>query len=171
MVRTLTRRCSIRNSKSFNIRRIPDNSGRRQKNPIPDGNGAEYADDKLQSRSRDTRNAEDQSMENQHVGEESESGPGTSQERPQSGAVQNLLITISAIHVPTRHSSYLMVNEKIKLMTLLMIYFVGNQYRYGTDEGKRFAKLLLGEDMSGGGKGVSSALALSNAVTNLAGNY
>ncbi|XVF88557.1 hypothetical protein PTKIN_Ptkin19aG0060300 [Pterospermum kingtungense] len=32
----------------------------------------------------------------------------------------------------------------------------------------RFAKLLLGEDMSGGGKGVSSALALSNAVTNLA---
>lgn len=36
---------------------------------------------------------------------------------------------------------------------------------------ERFAKLLLGEDMSGGGKGVSSALALSNAVTNLAGNF
>ena len=34
---------------------------------------------------------------------------------------------------------------------------------------ERFAKLLLGEDMSGGGKGVSSALALSNAITNLAG--
>ncbi|KAL4296656.1 hypothetical protein GQ457_12G023110 [Hibiscus cannabinus] len=33
---------------------------------------------------------------------------------------------------------------------------------------ERFAKLLLGEDMSGGGKGVYSALALSNAVTNLA---
>ncbi|CAL0324121.1 unnamed protein product [Lupinus luteus] len=33
---------------------------------------------------------------------------------------------------------------------------------------ERFAKLLLGEDMSGGGKGVSSALALSNAFTNLA---
>ncbi|KAL8138607.1 hypothetical protein V2J09_004608 [Rumex salicifolius] len=31
----------------------------------------------------------------------------------------------------------------------------------------RFAKLLLGEDMSGGGKGVASALALSNAITNL----
>lgn len=31
---------------------------------------------------------------------------------------------------------------------------------------ERFAKLLLGEDMSGGGKGVSSALALSNAITN-----
>eukprot|EP00252_Welwitschia_mirabilis_P001323 TRINITY_DN11204_c0_g1_i3.p1 TRINITY_DN11204_c0_g1~~TRINITY_DN11204_c0_g1_i3.p1 ORF type:complete len:341 (-),score=58.15 TRINITY_DN11204_c0_g1_i3:498-1520(-) len=32
---------------------------------------------------------------------------------------------------------------------------------------ERFAKLLLGEDMSGGSKGVSSALALSNAITNL----
>ncbi|KAG5229190.1 rop guanine nucleotide exchange factor [Salix suchowensis] len=36
---------------------------------------------------------------------------------------------------------------------------------------ERFAKLLLGEDMSGGGKGVSSALALSNAITNLAGSF
>ncbi|RDX64397.1 Rop guanine nucleotide exchange factor 12 [Mucuna pruriens] len=33
---------------------------------------------------------------------------------------------------------------------------------------ERFAKLLLGEDMSGGGTGVSSALALSNAFTNIA---
>jgi hypothetical protein len=33
---------------------------------------------------------------------------------------------------------------------------------------EKFAKLLLGEDMSGTGKGVTSALALSNAVTNLA---
>ncbi|KAI9162559.1 hypothetical protein LWI28_028521 [Acer negundo] len=33
---------------------------------------------------------------------------------------------------------------------------------------EKFGKLLLGEDMSGGGKGVSSALALSNAITNLA---
>ncbi|KAJ0815853.1 putative PRONE domain, Rop guanine nucleotide exchange factor [Helianthus annuus] len=33
---------------------------------------------------------------------------------------------------------------------------------------ERFAKLILREDMSGGGKGVSSALALSNAITNLA---
>lgn len=32
---------------------------------------------------------------------------------------------------------------------------------------ERFAKLLLGEDLSGGGKGVSSALAISNAITNL----
>ncbi|KAK3156572.1 hypothetical protein QOZ80_2AG0108980 [Eleusine coracana subsp. coracana] len=33
---------------------------------------------------------------------------------------------------------------------------------------EKFAKLLLGEDMSGTGKGVASALALSNAITNLA---
>ncbi|XP_019090302.1 PREDICTED: rop guanine nucleotide exchange factor 10 isoform X1 [Camelina sativa] len=33
---------------------------------------------------------------------------------------------------------------------------------------ERFAKLLLGEDMSGGGDGVTSALALSNAITRLA---
>ncbi|GMI72584.1 ROP (rho of plants) guanine nucleotide exchange factor 5, ROP GUANINE NUCLEOTIDE EXCHANGE FACTOR 5 [Hibiscus trionum] len=31
----------------------------------------------------------------------------------------------------------------------------------------RFAKLLLGEDMSGSGKGVCTALAISNAITNL----
>lgn len=34
---------------------------------------------------------------------------------------------------------------------------------------ERFAKLLLGEDMSGGAKGVSTALAISNAITNLSG--
>nr|GEU73443.1 Rho guanine nucleotide exchange factor 8-like [Tanacetum cinerariifolium] len=33
---------------------------------------------------------------------------------------------------------------------------------------ERFVRLLLGEDMTGSGKGVSSALALSNAITNLA---
>ncbi|MCO5561812.1 hypothetical protein L7F22_015436 [Adiantum nelumboides] len=32
---------------------------------------------------------------------------------------------------------------------------------------ERFAKLLLGGDLSGGGKGVCSALAISNAITNL----
>jgi hypothetical protein len=34
---------------------------------------------------------------------------------------------------------------------------------------ERFAKLLLGEDLSGGGKGVSTALAISNAITNVSG--
>jgi hypothetical protein len=36
---------------------------------------------------------------------------------------------------------------------------------------ERFSKLLLGEDMSGSGKGVCTALAISNAVTNLCGTY
>ena len=34
---------------------------------------------------------------------------------------------------------------------------------------ERFSKLLLGEDVTGGKKGLSSASALSNAITNLAG--
>ncbi|KAK9928323.1 hypothetical protein M0R45_025466 [Rubus argutus] len=33
---------------------------------------------------------------------------------------------------------------------------------------EKFAKLLLGEDITGGYKGLSTALALSNAITNLA---
>ncbi|KAG1371761.1 Rop guanine nucleotide exchange factor 5 [Cocos nucifera] len=36
---------------------------------------------------------------------------------------------------------------------------------------ERFAKLLLGEDMSGSGKGVCTALAISNAITNLCGKF
>lgn len=34
---------------------------------------------------------------------------------------------------------------------------------------ERFAKLLLGEDMSGCGNGVPTSLAISNAITNLCG--
>ena len=36
---------------------------------------------------------------------------------------------------------------------------------------EKFAKLLLGEDVSGGRNGIGSALAISNAITNLAGMY
>ena len=36
---------------------------------------------------------------------------------------------------------------------------------------ERFSKLLLGEDMSGGGKGVCTAVAISNAITNLYGTH
>lgn len=53
-------------------------------------------------------------------------------------------------------------------MSINLIFMVG--FNSDMEQMKeRFAKLLLGEDMSGGGKGVSSALALSNAFTNLAG--
>lgn len=34
---------------------------------------------------------------------------------------------------------------------------------------ERISKLLLGEDMSGGGKGVCTAVTISNAITNLYG--
>lgn len=34
---------------------------------------------------------------------------------------------------------------------------------------ERFAKLLLGEDMSGSGKGVCTAFTISNSITNLYG--
>lgn len=34
---------------------------------------------------------------------------------------------------------------------------------------ERFSKLLLGEDMSGGGKGECTAVTISNAITNLYG--
>lgn len=34
---------------------------------------------------------------------------------------------------------------------------------------ERFSKLLLGEDMSGSGKGVCTAVTVSNAITNLYG--
>nr|GFB20277.1 Rop guanine nucleotide exchange factor 5-like [Tanacetum cinerariifolium] len=40
---------------------------------------------------------------------------------------------------------------------------------YGDDE-KKISKLLLGEDMSRSGKGVCTALAISNAITNLCGS-
>lgn len=36
---------------------------------------------------------------------------------------------------------------------------------------ERFSKLLLGEDMSGSGKGVSTAVTVSNAITNLYGMW
>lgn len=36
---------------------------------------------------------------------------------------------------------------------------------------ERFAKLLLGEDMSGSGKGVCTAVTISNAITNLYGKH
>lgn len=48
-------------------------------------------------------------------------------------------------------------------------------YRTGCSEvdkmKEEFSKLLLGEDMTGGSKGVSTALAMSNAISNLAGIY
>lgn len=50
----------------------------------------------------------------------------------------------------------------------IYIFFVG--YYTEMDMMKeRFSKLLLGEDMSGSGKGVGTSMAISNAITNLCG--
>ncbi|CAF2154798.1 unnamed protein product, partial [Brassica napus] len=59
-------------------------------------------------------------------------------------------------------------NERV-ILSFLKIHVL-TLYAFVTEKEQmkeRFAKLLLGEDMSGGGEGVSSALALSNAITNL----
>ncbi|KAI7742474.1 hypothetical protein M8C21_007635 [Ambrosia artemisiifolia] len=50
-------------------------------------------------------------------------------------------------------------------LRIIWIVDISNELEQMKD---RFAKLILREDMSGGGKGVSSALVLSNAITNIA---
>lgn len=66
-----------------------------------------------------------------------------------------------------------LLNMKILLYSLVssFLFWVCNNVRMIEMEmmKERFAKLLLGEDMSGGGKGVCTALAISNAITNLSG--
>lgn len=54
-------------------------------------------------------------------------------------------------------------------------YYVKEKPSYGLQSSdvdamkEKFAKLLLGEDITGGRKGICTALALSNSITNLAG--
>lgn len=64
---------------------------------------------------------------------------------------------VGSIHVWTTVGSKLIIGNKILLLAEVEMMK------------ERFAKLLLGEDMSGGGKGVCTALAISNAITNLSG--
>ena len=55
---------------------------------------------------------------------------------------------------------------------MLIVRFILILFKTEVDMMKeRFAKLLLGEDMSGSGKGVCTALAISNAITNLCGMF
>ncbi|KAG6570990.1 Rop guanine nucleotide exchange factor 1, partial [Cucurbita argyrosperma subsp. sororia] len=56
---------------------------------------------------------------------------------------------------------YLQVQHVHIIISLVLFYAEVEMMK------ERFAKLLLGEDMSGGGKGVCTALAISNAITNL----
>lgn len=58
------------------------------------------------------------------------------------------------------------------LFLFLYIMWLFNKLDFGVEiemMKERFSKLLLGEDMSGCGNGVCTALAISNAITNLCG--
>lgn len=81
------------------------------------------------------------------------------------GLYADMIQSLSPIYL-TCSISY---SSEFMLFTIAILNF-----GYDLDMGQmkeKFAKLLLGEDMSGGGKGVSSALTLSNAITNLAGSW
>ncbi|RWW81366.1 hypothetical protein BHE74_00010258 [Ensete ventricosum] len=57
--------------------------------------------------------------------------------------------------------------DKLRVLDFLVL-FLGIRLDIESMK-ERFSKLLLGEDMSGCGKGVCTALAISNAITNLCG--
>ncbi len=56
--------------------------------------------------------------------------------------------------------------HSLVFMGLLCLHTSGTEVEMMKE---KFAKLLLGEDMSGGAKGVCTAMAISNAITNLSG--
>lgn len=70
----------------------------------------------------------------------------------------NLSMTWSSFFIT---SMYVLVF--LLISTLLVVYHTAEVEMMK----EKFAKLLLGEDMSGGGKGVCTALAISNSITNL----
>lgn len=57
---------------------------------------------------------------------------------------------------------------KFKFYMNLLTFCVGKSIELELMK-ERFSKLLLGEDMSGGGKGVATAVTISNSITNLYG--
>ncbi|KAK3034336.1 hypothetical protein RJ639_032234 [Escallonia herrerae] len=129
----------IQKSKSFQLKRMFELPGRQAHSMIHEnGNDREATDDKMQFRSEGARTTP---VDIQHIG-------SVLNRSGEKGPVLRLSKNGSSVASP-----------------------LGNKDRQVSDielMKERFAKLLLGEDMSGGGKGVSSALALSNAITNLA---
>ena len=61
--------------------------------------------------------------------------------------------------------SYVKKCSYIEINSVLWVFIELDMMR------ERFSKLLLGEDMSGGGKGVCTAVTISNSITNLYGNF
>lgn len=84
--------------------------------------------------------------------------------------IVNLLIQVgnlSSLTVAKILFLFLIINEKGNKS--LLIHEKKNPTELDVMK-ERFAKLLLGEDMSGSGKGVCTAVTISNAITNLYGN-
>lgn len=75
---------------------------------------------------------------------------------------------ISGLNQDKTKTEMNIISCKFILMSLLItVWLTGDAEVEMMKE--RFSKLLLGEDMSGSGNGVCTALAISNAITNLCG--
>ncbi|EOA18689.1 hypothetical protein CARUB_v10007265mg [Capsella rubella] len=97
-----------------------------------------------------------------------DSSPGQEQEQQQQQQ-QPHLVEPTTMSESQNQDSLKSPVETSRPMTSRLISRRRDKQQSDTEMMKdRFTKLLLGEDMSGGGKGVASALALSNAITNLA---
>ncbi|TKY44628.1 Rho guanine nucleotide exchange factor 8 [Spatholobus suberectus] len=133
MVRAFHHQSSMQKSKSFHFRKMFEIPGKHIHGLFDKDHDEAGENDKVYSKSLESRSSFDQPLEIQQVGSalNSDHSPAAS-------------LGVEAPRMPPKPP-----NE-----TDLMK--------------ERFAKLLLGEDMSGAGNGVSSALALSNAITNLA---
>ncbi|XP_043811641.1 rop guanine nucleotide exchange factor 12 isoform X2 [Manihot esculenta] len=129
-------------SRLFNFKGTSDNSGARhvKSHSVDDCSSLvdSSMDDKINLKSQGSKQSKDQSEKQQNG-----TAPNRNEKDPKSRASKDEAAPAAAQAKEKTHPDM----EQMK---------------------ERFAKLLLGEDMSGGGKGVSSALALSNAITNLA---
>lgn len=141
MVRDLEQDHTIEKSRSFHFKGMFEMTGRQAHSLIVESihKGRSIVDDKILTRSQGSKTPGDRPVENQQI--------GWALNRSNDNAIKSRL-TKDGVGVGPQSKDR--PSSDVEMLK------------------ERFAKLLLGEDMSGGGKGVSSALALSNAITNLA---
>ncbi|KAM7263042.1 hypothetical protein ACFE04_000725 [Oxalis oulophora] len=82
-------------------------------------------------------------------------------------AANGLMLKLRAQLEPFRCIADDMIPWEEKSATLRLASKMEKSKRKRVAEMERFVKLLFGEDMSGSGKGVCTALAISNAITNI----